>query len=249
MKTCPFCAENIKKEAIKCKYCGEFLSEKNEANVSQEDSIVISLRSWFMHIDFVKEIRKINKLFTQRDYLDVVVTKNRIVFIYGADPKGQSYDLQDVQGLIPFLLVAAVNKYRHRKVERISYSDVKHCIECGNAIYCNIDNTECIIENIKGSLLDGDYSMLGRQTFFCRVTFSGKFYYLNHVFTGTIAGIYNTKPKSTQKEFKEYCPNLTFRLPEEKLDNEFKTYINEEFAKMNSDERFKYYRDEDYFNP
>jgi hypothetical protein len=36
MKKCPFCAEDIQDEAIKCKHCGEFLDASTSRRVAQE---------------------------------------------------------------------------------------------------------------------------------------------------------------------------------------------------------------------
>ena len=36
MKKCPFCAEKIQDEAIKCKHCGEFLDSSNHQRFAEE---------------------------------------------------------------------------------------------------------------------------------------------------------------------------------------------------------------------
>jgi len=44
MKTCPYCAENIQSEAIKCRYCGEWLGGRKRENITASAPKIIYSR-------------------------------------------------------------------------------------------------------------------------------------------------------------------------------------------------------------
>ena len=47
MKKCPFCAEEIQDDAIKCKHCGEFLNASNLSRVAEEKVL------WYFRRTFI----------------------------------------------------------------------------------------------------------------------------------------------------------------------------------------------------
>ena len=228
-KSCPYCAEVIKKEAIKCKHCGEWLN-KNETPIDQTKKKSDNSNSDSRKFKTEKIIKVIGSLFTvisfgqwpnddgnledesalaYANYSDLIITEDHL-FVFA----GKLRSSIDTSVAIPvaFLLIfEGINKLRDvNNKKEVDLSSAPNLSKLGKCAYAKLSDLTCSINPVQSKISDriNSGSFLFSKLHYSKASFAGKFIFKDEIFKGNISFIMSDDVKSCYSYHRNNIPQL-----------------------------------------